>query len=84
MKTHCGHCGAKKIAPEEKTRLAKRFVETNESGAARFTSDWLKANSAAVDAAIAVGVDSSDLRIKTLLSETCYRILAGLRSLRKG
>ena len=84
MKTHCGHCGAKKITPEEKTRLARRFVVTNEVGAARFTSDWLKANQSAVDAAGAVGVDSSDLRIKALLSETCYRILAGLRSSRKG
>lgn len=83
-KTHCEYCGAKKITPEEKARLAKRFVETNESGAARFTTDWIGVNDAAVQAAIHLGIDSSDLRTKALLTEACYRILARLRSSRKG
>jgi len=83
-KAHCGHCGAKKMTPDEQSKLRAHFAEVNKLGAARFTFDWLKANERAASAAVLLGIDSSDLRVKTLLAETCYRILAGSRSSRKG
>jgi len=60
----------------EEDKLRKRFDEIHDEGAKRFGLGWIMANQHAVNAAAAIGVDSSDLRIKTLLSETCFRILA--------
>jgi hypothetical protein len=84
MKRHCGKCGSKILIPAERDQLLKHFDEVNEKGAARFSIDWIKANQRAAQAAVNVGVDPSDVRMKALLTDACYRILAMMRSSRRG
>ena len=67
------------LAQQDKLRqdkLRARFDEVHTEGAKRFGLRWLMANQCAVNAAGALGIDASDLKTKTLLSETCFRILA--------
>lgn len=78
MSEYCDECGAEQSTVERRDELRKRFEKAQEKGAEKFGGRWLTANQCAIDAASVLDVDASDARIRTLLSETCYRILATL------
>lgn len=74
----CGYCGNEKLTPDRRTELRIRFDELHSKGAKAFGINWLKSNQAATDAARANEIDASDPLMRTLLSETCFRILTAL------
>lgn len=73
---YCDECGAERLTVERRADLRMRFETAHKKGAEQFGRRWLTVNQCAVDAAAVLNIDTDDMRIRALLSETCYRILA--------
>lgn len=66
----------RKIPPRRSDSvMRKKFEDLHKAGAERFGYAWMRANQLAVGAAVDLGIDPTDLRMKTLLSLVTSRIL---------